>query len=231
MNYWLITPENAKELISEFSTPSGYAMSSIAFYGFLFAFIKNKSITTLLLICIALVGISRPYLAVHYIEDILLGWAIGLILIFIILKKLNTIIQIWNKIDCKTQSVALVFISCLTWLLTFAINGMEVSKQPLPFVGYLGFLFGVNIGYSLEIKNINFNPDSKLRLHKALRYFFTVLLVGIPVILLDELFENSWSNPTFTQHFLQYIGYAVTGFIGFYVAPYLMTKIRLIEKI
>lgn len=67
------------------SFPSGHAMSSIAFFGFLiylsWRLISTPWIrwllTTLLALLILLIGFSRVYLGVHYPSDILAGYAAG----------------------------------------------------------------------------------------------------------------------------------------------------------
>lgn len=69
----------------DFSFPSGHATIAVAFYGFLaYIFLislKNKKqqlavfIGTLFIILI--IGVSRLYLGVHYISDILAGYLVG----------------------------------------------------------------------------------------------------------------------------------------------------------
>lgn len=67
------------------SFPSGHAMSSIAFFGFLIYLVWRLVSTgwvrwllsVLLALLILLIGISRVYLGVHYPSDILAGYAAG----------------------------------------------------------------------------------------------------------------------------------------------------------
>lgn len=67
------------------SFPSGHAMGSIAFYGFLIYLVWRLIstpwirwiLTFLLTILILLIGFSRVYLGVHYPSDILAGYAAG----------------------------------------------------------------------------------------------------------------------------------------------------------
>ncbi|MBA4383338.1 MAG: hypothetical protein C0410_01240 [Anaerolinea sp.] len=68
-----------------YSFPSGHAMISIAFYGaiayLLFSMLKSKRNKTLIvvgaLIMTVLIGFSRLYLGVHFLTDVLAGWAAG----------------------------------------------------------------------------------------------------------------------------------------------------------
>lgn len=87
---------NVLRLVSEegYSFPSGHAMVSMGFYGFLIyltcANIKNKKIKypliVFLSILILLIGISRIYLGVHYATDIIGGFVIGIAYLIIFIK-------------------------------------------------------------------------------------------------------------------------------------------------
>ena len=80
-----------------YSFPSGHAMVSMAFYGILIYIIKhtikNKTIRTILItlniIIIILIGISRVYLGVHYLSDVITGYSISLIYLLVLTKYLN----------------------------------------------------------------------------------------------------------------------------------------------
>ena len=85
-----------------YSFPSGHSMVSMAFYGFfiylIYKKVKNKYIkwSSIILIStlIALIGISRIYLGVHYASDVLAGFLISisyLIIFTSILKNYNII--------------------------------------------------------------------------------------------------------------------------------------------
>ena len=80
-----------------YSYPSGHSMISIAVYGFLIYYVyhkvKNKTLKivliTLLTILIILIGLSRIYLGVHSINQIIFGFfiGVGIFLLFLPLFK------------------------------------------------------------------------------------------------------------------------------------------------
>lgn len=80
-----------------YSFPSGHAMVSMAFYGLIIYLIihlvKNnrikKILITMNIIIILLIGISRIYLGVHYLSDILTGYSISMIYLFILTHELD----------------------------------------------------------------------------------------------------------------------------------------------
>lgn len=94
--------------ISTSSYPSGHAMVSMAFYGFLIYLLYTVKITkTIKMILIALcaflilnIGISRIYLGVHFPSDIAGGWIAGFFWIIFCILVLN-LIRVFKR-DPKT---------------------------------------------------------------------------------------------------------------------------------
>lgn len=80
-------PENSLILASGYSFPSGHALNSIVFFLLVAYFFKNnvkdKILKRIFLIaCIVLpliIGFSRIYLNVHWMSDVIAGFAIGVI--------------------------------------------------------------------------------------------------------------------------------------------------------
>lgn len=230
MRNWMISPEYANELATEFSTPSGHAMSAFTFYGYLHQVFKNIYFKIGVVSTILFIGISRPYLGVHYIEDIALGWLIGLMIVVLVMKHSKTIAKFWQRLNLKKKLGYTVGSSVFLWLATLLINDMDVSSLPMPFIGHLGFILGVMIGHHLEGKHLNFNPKSKNLTSKMVRWLLTVMMVMAPLIFLDEIALN-WFKQSIPTHLLHYVCYTLSGFLGIYVAPALFLKLNLLERI
>ena len=81
------------------SFPSGHAFMSLTFFGLLiyivYRDVKNKwvkwSLVVLLLLMIFFVGLTRVYLRVHYISDVLAGYSFGFLSLVIMLGLLHQI--------------------------------------------------------------------------------------------------------------------------------------------
>ena len=86
-------PLESNWLVSEigYSFPSGHSSVSMAFYGFLIYLVcmnfKNKKLkyflTILLSLIILFVGISRVYLGVHYLSDVLAGFLFSIVYLIV----------------------------------------------------------------------------------------------------------------------------------------------------
>ena len=73
-----------------YSFPSGHSTNGTIAYGSLTYFYKNKVLRVICILLPLLVGISRFCLGVHYPTDVLCGWILGVIIIFLmpwLLKK------------------------------------------------------------------------------------------------------------------------------------------------
>lgn len=93
---------NFLALVSEssYSFPSGHSMISILFFGSIIYLVNKynikykKTITILLSIFIILVGLSRLYLGVHFLTDVIGGYLCGCIALIII-------IMIFERVEKK----------------------------------------------------------------------------------------------------------------------------------
>ncbi|MBC7873386.1 MAG: phosphatase PAP2 family protein [Ferruginibacter sp.] len=96
------------------SFPSGHAIMAVTFYGFiiyiLFHTVSNDVVkyflTALLVILIGLVGFSRVYLRVHYLSDVLAGFIIGLLWLFVSIAVLNRVEDFIKEKNLSIPSVS-----------------------------------------------------------------------------------------------------------------------------
>ena len=87
------------------SFPSGHAIMAVTFYGLIIYILFHLEInrelkyflTAVLVLLILLIGFSRVYLRVHYASDVLAGFVIGLLWLFISLTVLGRIENYLSK--------------------------------------------------------------------------------------------------------------------------------------
>ncbi len=86
-------PVGALVEVTGYSFPSGHAMVSMAFYGFMALLVPRDTswgriARKGLFLLIFLIGCTRIYLRVHYLSDVLAGWILGALCLFISRKSL-----------------------------------------------------------------------------------------------------------------------------------------------
>lgn len=88
---WIVTPP------IDPSFPSGHTICSVVFYGiiiYLLKNIKNKNLRLtlriLLTTLIILIGISRLYLGVHFLSDVLAAYLLGILILIMFIKYYKT---------------------------------------------------------------------------------------------------------------------------------------------
>jgi membrane-associated phospholipid phosphatase len=227
---WAVPAENAAELATEYSTPSGHAMSAGAFYTQLFASVKQRGVRVIAVLAILLTGLSRPYLGVHYLEDILFGWLIGVPLALVLIRYRAVIGGLWQRRSHAQQVSLVVAFSTVLWLVTVATGDWHIDDQPLAFIGYSGFLTGIVIAHPLETSRVDFDPRTGSPSCKLLRYGLSVAMVIGMLLLLDELFALLAEDSSLLGHVLQYARYVTAGIVAMWFAPLTFTRLGLAES-
>lgn len=85
-NSELVTYVSDIKLLSSYSFPSGHTTSGFAIFLFLALITRNKYYGPIFLFCALLVGISRIYLAQHFLLDVYIGSLIGVIFTLLIFR-------------------------------------------------------------------------------------------------------------------------------------------------
>jgi membrane-associated phospholipid phosphatase len=224
---WAVSPAEAKTLALEYSTPSGHAMGSAAFYSYLLAFTRNRFIRLGLVLLIVLIGVSRPYLGVHYVEDVLLGWAIGLLFGFAASRYTGRLANLWSEIPHGLQIAITVGGSAAVWLLTFALNGWHVDNQVREMTTYCGWLTGIVIACPLELRVVNFDPRSAGPAAKILRYILSIAIMIAVLLVLDAAFVPFAGNAPLVGSALDYLRFTAASVAGMFFAPFIFCKMKL----
>jgi membrane-associated phospholipid phosphatase len=222
---WAVPAEKAADLVTEYSTPSGHAMAGSAFYVYVYGSVRSRPVRAAAVLLLLLTGLSRPYLGVHYFEDILFGWLLGGALALASLRYARCLGSLWERLAYPQQVAAVVAASLALWLFTRAQSGWSAEGQPTAFVGYLGFLTGLVIAYPLEAKHVGFDPRSSSAARKALRYALAVGLVLATLDLLDVAFAAVAADATPLGDLLRYVRYAAAGVVALLAAPFLFVKL------
>ena len=66
-----------EDIYLEYSFPSGHATAAGSVFGYGYWILRNHWLTALALAMMLAVGLSRVYLGVHYLSDVIVGWVLG----------------------------------------------------------------------------------------------------------------------------------------------------------
>ena len=194
-----------------FSFPSLHAANSITLYSLLGGFTKVKVLKIICWILPFFVGLSRVIIGVHYPTDVLVGWAFGLLMMFLM-----------DLLMKKVKDSKWVF----GILLVCALPGWFFCKSSDFYTGY-GLLVGMFLATTFEKKYVKFGP--------AKDYLFVLLRVvggGVVFVALSFLTklpfpEELLSASTFLSLLIRALRYAVMSFVAFGVYPLCFNKGKL----
>jgi Membrane-associated phospholipid phosphatase len=243
--FWVDSRVKAYSSETSFGLPSGHSQNAAAIWGIFAATLKKKWITVVCCISIFLIGISRIFLGVHFTRDVLTGWLIGLILIFVYLW-LEKPIQKWIQPKSLTVKIGLIFlVSLLIIGIGYAGNATSIhwpfpsawtsqaiaagADAPDPYnmegtFTIAGVWFGFTAGYAwLLAKKGNIliqGTTSK----KVARYLVGLVGVGLLYLGLKLVFPTS---PEWFGFVMRYVRYALIGIWVSAVAPLLFEKMKL----
>lgn len=150
--------------------PSGHSQGTATFWGFLATGVKRRWFTILAVVIVALIGISRVYLAVHSPSDVLAGWFVGLLLVL----GFNLLRAAWGRHVHLSfgWNMALAVILPLALLpLSFNIDGFKM----------VGLLVGVSVGWLLEERYVRFDVRATAVKH------LLKLVIGVGGVMLIRL--------------------------------------------
>jgi hypothetical protein len=202
-------------------------MGSASFYGYLAAFFDRRSVRILCGLAIFLIGLSRPYLGVHYGEDVLLGWAIGLLIAFAAARSTHALTALWNRCPYPAQIAAAVSASALFCYLSVALNGGAINGQLHGMASYAGFLTGNIVSFPLEGRYVRFDPRSGSGMAKTARLVLTLVVIGGTVAALGPVFALLAWQGSIAWLVLEYLRFTMAGIAGMFAAPWLFTRLRM----
>lgn len=131
------------------SFPSGHTQGTAAFWTGTMLWIKKRWIYILGSIVIVLVGISRLYLGVHWLQDVTAGAVIGVL----------WTLFVSYIFDCceKTSKKSYMLI-----ILIPALAGLIFYRNKGDYINSIGVLLGFYLGYIIEDKYIKFEVKTTI---------------------------------------------------------------------
>ena len=239
--YWV---GGVKALAGEtsYGIPSTHASDSLAVCGYLAYRLKKDWIWAIAILLVPLVGLSRLYLGVHFPQDVLGGWLVGLVVV-VLFARLEARALSWLKKLPASRQIGLGFgISLLVILAGRLVAGLAASTpDPAAWASYgtaagsishyftlAGTLFGAVAGFVLMQARARFQAKSPW-LRQAGRYAVGILGLIVIYFALDQLFALIAGDETLAGYLLRYVRYASVAFWATFGAPWVFLKLKLCE--
>lgn len=184
-----------------YSFPSTHVQLSTTFWGSFMILCKKRIVWIIGIIFIILVAISRLYLRVHWLSDI-----IGAVLFSVIVVYLYTKVtmELSDRKFILLQRIILA-VSLIMYVMTSQVDNLKL----------LGVLTGSTIGIMLENHSINMNEsnDFKMQVVKT--------VLGLSIMLIMQFILKKVIPDMY------YLRYAVTGITITFLCPFIFHMLRL----
>lgn len=129
--YWTDPAIEGEQPDSSFGMPSGHAHNAVVAWGFAAAQTRRRALWAGAAVIIVLVGLSRVYLGVHSIGQVLSGWAIGLGLLVAALVAEPFLVRWWTRLHLALQLAMALAVSLLLLAAAWAaIQPLEGWQWP-----------------------------------------------------------------------------------------------------
>lgn len=243
--FWFDSRVQSLSQETSFGIPSGHSQNSISLFGIMAVTVRKKAFTIFLVVIIFLIGLSRIYLGMHFIHDVLTGWLFGILFLIIYLRlEMPAAKWITSKtlsmqillsflfsmvlilLSLATQSTSLSWQMPEEWVATAAITGGAI---PNPFniegqITLAAVAFGFMSGLACWVKRFGLPKVKGSWLKRLLRYFVGIIGVfaiylGLKVILPEE--------PLMLGLILRFLRYTLLGFWVSFLAPIVFKQLKL----
>ena len=246
--YWYSTQVKAFSAETSFGVPSGHAQIATSLWGMAAAHINRFWGWLLAIFVIIMIGLSRLYLAVHFPHDVLAGWILGCLTLWVFMSQWNTVAE-WALKKSLGQQIGLAFaVSMLLlvlgilaygtlkgWVLPAAwlANAQQAGVTDLPMpvslsstITSTAALFGMLAGAAWMNARGGFDTTGSTN-QKLLRLFPGLLGTLVIYLGLRMVFP---SGEFFIAYLLRYLRYALVGFWISAGAPWVFQKLKLAQK-
>jgi len=239
--YWIGGVRGLAEEAS-YGIPSSHASDSLAIGGYLAYRAKQTWFRVVIFIILFFIGLSRLYLGVHFLHDVLFGWLIGGIVLWIAATRSDQIAT-WARSKTLSAQIAIGFVASgvvivLGILIRSIISG---TPDPASWSSYstearsishsftlAGALFGSITGYALMRSQANFRPAENWG-KRVLSYVLGIVGLLLIYFGLDIVFAMIAADETIAGYALRYFRYALATFWVTFGAPWVFLKTRLAE--
>ena len=240
--YWYSPSVRGLAAETSFGVPSNHAQSATVIWGIMAAYLRKWWAWLVAIFLIILIGLSRLYLGVHFPHDVLLGWLIGGLLLWLTLRFWDPVAA-WAKRQSVGRQVLSAFLASLVVFLLPLVPFIWLKvtnwQPPQEWAMYAtqaisledaatsaGTVFGLLVGLVWLARQGGFQTKG-LWWKLVLRYLLGIAGVLVIRYGLKFIFPEGETVLAYSLRYLRYtlIGFWVTG-----GAPWTFIRLKLTEK-
>ncbi len=238
--FWL-EPDLEKAFESSYGVPSGHAQGATITYLFFASWLRRRWAWVVAFVMIVLMGLSRVYLGVHFIHDVLAGFGISVLVLVGYLVWQKRYMAGFGKRIMGQRLMAVILLpilftavylivrliidepdSTVAW--AALIPDAELSSVE-SFVTAVASLLGAGIGLVLEKSRIRFLVAGPIW-QRAARYLLGIVVAVAIWAGLGQLFPD---DPLWLALPLRLLRYALLTLWVTYYAPWVFVKLKLAQ--
>jgi len=244
--YWYSTDVIAYAKETSFGVPSGHAQIATGVWGMLAAGLHKWWAWGIAILVILMIGISRMYLGVHFPHDVILGWLIGALLLWLALRFWRPVTK-WLKKMNLGQQILMAFFTSLVIILVSLIPyawlkitywqppqaWAEYAKDAVTMSGSFttaGTFFGLLAGVAWFNRQGGFDSGGLLW-KRIVRFLLGAIGVAIFYLGIKTLFGLIVpDSEALFPYILNYIRYFLLGAWISAGAPWVFVRLKLADK-
>jgi membrane-associated phospholipid phosphatase len=240
--YWVSNKVTGFAEETSFGIPSGHSQNAVSVWGIMAARLRKGWAWIAAILIIFLIGVSRLSLGVHFPHDVLAGWLIGFLLLWLVLRFWDPVAA-WAKRQTLGRQILLAFFASLGLLLlpvlAYAWIHLSGWQAPSEWASYAtqavtleggtttaGTFFGLLAGVAW-LARLGWFQEKDPWWKLVLRYLLGV--AGVLAIRYGLKFIFP-AGETLLAYFFRYVRYTLIGFWMTGGAPWVFLKLRLAEK-
>ncbi len=205
--------------------PSGHAQGAGTFWTLLGYYVNDRKFWLFAGVMVLLIGLSRLYLAVHFLEDVIVGWILGIAIAVVIQYSWTRGEQFFSE---KARSTQLVY--ALSPIILFLIAVLAFgAEEKTDFASVsMGALMGIWVGHLFQEQYVGFSSRTENKLTLGVRLFVGYIIL-VPLTFLLSILQHAFfdTSPMLLQLILTLFRYTFIGFTATFIIPILFTKIEI----
>ena len=231
---------------TSFGIPSGHAQNAVSVWGMIAAYYKRTWVWVTAIVVMFLIGFSRIFLAAHFPHDVVFGWLLGAMLLWVV-NYFWEPVAAWVGPKPLGQQILIAFIASMlfvvlgygatsfrsgyqvpdAWMASAALVNAEEPDPISPDGSFTsaGIFFGLGAGAAWIISIGGFQAAGPVE-KRALRYVIGLIGVLILYMGLGQIFPR---NDDLISYALRFVRYSLIGFWVAGGAPWVFKRFKLAE--